>query len=218
MPFPRGQAGRGRKGTAPHSLTYLPVVPTAHLIGKAFAGAEARRGGQVGGRWLCSSLGEKTAARKEGAGQCSQVGVRSQGWWRRRGPGGVGRAGPKVDHCQNSLPRPSSAQPGREVGRGPVTRRPFVLPAFCSRNSPFLTGSLLLPGLIGIPSHPQGPRPGWLGTEGGVGQPHTGHPECQQTLASTSDPGPVPAWERSARDQKSEIRWSLAFPESFPCC
>lgn len=172
----------------------------------------------MGGRWLCSSLGEKTAARKEGAGQCSQVGVRSQGWWRRRGPGGVGRAGPKVDHCQNSLPRPSSAQPGREVGRGPVTRRPFVLPAFCSRNSPFLTGSLLLPGLIGIPSHPQGPRPGWLGTEGGVGQPHTGHPECQQTLASTSDPGPVPAWERSARDQKSEIRWSLAFPESFPCC
>ena len=42
MPFPRGQAGRGRKGTAPHSLTYLPVVPTAHLIGKAFAGAEEK--------------------------------------------------------------------------------------------------------------------------------------------------------------------------------
>ena len=153
---------------------------------------------------------------RSGAGQCSQVGVRSQGWWRRRGSGGVGRAGPKVDHCQNSLPHPVQPSLGREVGRGPVTRRPFVLLAFCSRNSPFLTGSLLLTGLIGIPSHPQGPRPGELGTGGRVGQPHTPHPECRQTLASTSDPGPIPACERSARDQKSEIRWSLAFLRAFP--
>ena len=121
-----------------------------------------------------------------------------------------------MDHCQNSLPHPVQPSLGREVGRGPVTRRPFVLPAFCSRNSPFLTGSLLLTGLIGIPSHPQGPRPGGLGTGGRVGQPHTPHPECRQTLASTSDPGPIPAWERTARDQKSEIRWSLAFLRAFP--
>ena len=167
----------------------------------------------MGGRWLCSSLGEKTAARKEGSrtvqpsrGQKPGLEENKRLW---RGGESRTQGGPASLHpVQPSL--------GREVGRDPVTRRPFVLPAFCSRNCPFLTSILLLPGLIGIPSHPRGPRPGGLGMEGGVGQPHTGHPECQQTLASTSDPGPIPAWERSARDQKSEIRWSLAFLRALP--
>lgn len=71
MPFPRGQAGRGRKGTAPHSLTYLPVVPTAHLIGKAFAGAEARRGG-AGGREVALLIFGREDCSQEGGGRTVQ--------------------------------------------------------------------------------------------------------------------------------------------------
>lgn len=70
MPFPLGQARRGRKGTPPPSLTYLPVVPTAHLIGKAFAAAEARRRG-AGGREVALLIFGREDCSQEGGEQDS---------------------------------------------------------------------------------------------------------------------------------------------------
>ena len=114
--IPTRQAGRGRKGTAPHSLTYLPVVPTAHLIGKAFAGAESRRGGQVGGKWLCSSLGENSAARKEGGRTVQPSGGEKPGLVEKEGLWWGGESRTQGGPLSEQPPPPISAQPGKGSG------------------------------------------------------------------------------------------------------
>lgn len=100
-------------------------------------------------------MGEKTAARKEGSrtvqpsrGQKPEL-AEKKGLWR----GGESRTqgGP-------ASPHPVQPSLGREVGRGPVTRRPFVLPAFCSRNCPLLTSILLLPRANRNSLPPPGPQ------------------------------------------------------------
>lgn len=126
----------------------------------------------------------------------------------RRGPGKreQGQAAAEVP------PSPVLPGLGREVGRGPATRRPSALPALCSRQA---LSNLLPPAPRPARIH----RPPWAsglwdGDSRRCGSLPTGHSKGQLGLVANSCPNFRP-WERSAQDQRVRSGWSLVSLRPF---